>query len=80
MSGWARTVEGWAVNLDGSDARRFSLPRLELRSSPRGWQGLWFASDGSRRERPPDVRESLSAAKAAAYALAGLVEPALAAG
>lgn len=73
MSGWARTTEGWALNLDGSDAGAgFSLPRLEVRSSSRGWQSLWFSQDGSRRERPPGSTDSLVAAQAAALELAGL--------
>ena len=51
MSGWARTTDGWAMNLDGSDgAQVFSLPRLELRSSSKGWRSLCFLADGSQRE------------------------------
>ncbi len=67
MSGWARTTEGWAMNLDGSDgARVFSLPRLELRSSAKGWRSLCFLADGSRREIAGGSADSLMAAKAAA--------------
>jgi hypothetical protein len=67
MSGWARTTEGWAMNLDGSDgAQVFSLPRLELRSSSRGWRSLCFLADGSRREIAGGTVDTLMAAKAAA--------------
>jgi hypothetical protein len=67
MSGWARTTEGWAMNLDGSDgAHVFSLPRLELRSSSKGWRSLCFLADGSRREIAGGSADSLMAAKAAA--------------
>jgi hypothetical protein len=67
MSGWARTTDGWAMNLDGSDgAQVFSLPRLELRSSSRGWRSLCFLADGSQREIPAGAADTLMAAKAAA--------------
>jgi hypothetical protein len=67
MSRWARTTDGWAMNLDGSDgAQVFSLPRLELRSSSRGWRSLCFLSDGSQREVAGGSADSLMAAKAAA--------------
>jgi hypothetical protein len=67
MTRWARTTEGWAMNLDGSDgALVFSLPRLELRSSSRGWRGLFFLADGSQREWAGGTADSLMAAKAVA--------------
>jgi hypothetical protein len=67
MSGWARTADGWAMNVDGSDgAQVFSLPRLELRSSSKGWRSLCFLADGSRREVPGSSADSLMAAKASA--------------
>ena len=51
MSGWVRTPNGWAMNLDGTDgSRAFTLPRLELQSSGTGWRGLHFLADGRRRE------------------------------
>jgi hypothetical protein len=35
---WSQTESGWAVNLDGTNAAlAFTLPRIEIRSSPRGW-------------------------------------------
>jgi len=51
MAGWARTSDGWAVNLDGSDAAAtFALPRLELHSGPRGWTGVCHLEGGASRE------------------------------
>ena len=78
MSGWARTTDGWAMNLDGSDgAQVFSLPRLELRSSSRGWRSLCFLADGSQREVASGSADSLMTAKASAVEQArGLLGPA----
>jgi hypothetical protein len=90
MSAWARTAEGWALNLDGSNAALvFSLPRLEVRSSAQGWRSLCLLSDGTLRERAEGSIGSVLAAKAAAVeqavrmlgpahasALAALLEPA----
>lgn len=71
MTAWTRTTEGWAINVDGSDAARvFSLPRLEVRSTPRGWRSLCFMPDGTLRDRPESA-ETVSAAKAAALEQAG---------
>jgi hypothetical protein len=77
MIGWARTTDGWAMNLDGSDAALvFSLPRLELRSSSRGWRSICFLVDGSQREVAGGSAESLLAAKASAVEQArGLLGP-----
>jgi len=72
MGKWARTSDGWAVNLDGSDARAvFSLPRVEVRSSPRGWRLLCFFPDGTQSERAGSSLGSDLAAKAAAIGEAG---------
>ena len=78
MSGWARTTDGWAMNLDGSDGGQvFSLPRLELRSSSRGWRSLCFLADGSQREIAAGSADSLMAAKASAVDQArGILGPA----
>jgi len=66
MKGWARTGDGWALNLDGSDAAAgLSLPRLELHASPTGWQCVCHLADG-RSHRPTCPMESTSAAKGAA--------------
>jgi hypothetical protein len=72
MTAWVRTTDGWALNVDGSDASQvFSLPRLELRSSSRGWRSLCFLADGVQQEQPGGSEGSLMAAKAAAVAQAG---------
>jgi len=65
MIGWARTGDGWALNVDGTDAAMgFSLPRLELHSSAQGWQCLCLLADGrSHKTRGPTG--SISAAKRA---------------
>lgn len=65
MTGWARTGDGWALNVDGTDAAtRFSLPRLELHSSAQGWQCFCLlAHGGSHQTRGPTG--STSAAKRA---------------
>jgi len=50
---WSRTEDGWAANLDGTDAaNRFSLPRVELRTSPRGWACACHLPDGTSRLVP----------------------------
>lgn len=64
MLAWARTADGWAVNLDGSDAvRAFSLPRLELHSGPRGWTCACHLPDGTSRETSLRSAGSVLAAK-----------------
>ncbi len=90
MKGWARTGDGWALNLDGSDAAAgFSLPRLELHASPTGWQCVCHLPDGNSL-RPPQARaDSISSAKSAAlrearsilgYGYAGALDALLAGG
>jgi hypothetical protein len=81
MTAWARTTDGWALNVDGSNAAMvFSLPRLELRCSSRGWRSLCFLPDGVQREQAGGAEDSLMAAKAAAVAQAGrMLGPAYAA-
>ena len=50
---WSRTEFGWAMNLDGTDAASgFALPRVELRSSPRGWVCAYHLPDGMSRLVP----------------------------
>lgn len=50
---WSRTEDGWAVNLDGTNAARsFALPRIELHSSPRGWTCACHLRDGTSRLVP----------------------------
>jgi hypothetical protein len=72
MLRWARTEFGWAINLDGSDAaERFSLPRLELRSSRQGWRERFLLADGTAREFAVETAvDSTEAAKVAAVRLA----------
>jgi hypothetical protein len=72
MSAWAKVAGGWALNLDGSDAAAtFSLPRLEVRGSTRGWRSLCLLANGTVSERPGDLADSMPAAKAAALEQAG---------
>jgi hypothetical protein len=67
VKGWARTSEGWALNLDGSDASGgITYPRLELRSSPRGWRSFWLLPDGTVREDACPTADDLVSAKARA--------------
>ena len=50
---WSRTDDGWAVNLDGTDAAlTFTLPRIEIRSSPRGWACACHLDNGTSRLVP----------------------------
>jgi hypothetical protein len=72
VSAWVRTADGWALNLDGSDASLvFSLPRLEVRSSAEGWRSLCLLPDGTLRERAGGSMGSVAAAKAVALEQAG---------
>lgn len=52
MSGWAKIASGWAMNLDGSDAAAgFSLPRLEVHPTARGFRTTCLRQDGTRSDR-----------------------------
>ena len=63
MISWARTADGWAVNLDGTDAAlAFSLPRIELHSSPRGWACVCHLGNGTTRTIPLDSSATVAAA------------------
>jgi hypothetical protein len=63
MMNWDRTENGWAVNLDGTDAAlTFTLPRIEVRSSPRGWACVCHLENGTSRLVP--LGDSTSAAAA----------------
>lgn len=66
---WGRTIRGWAVNLDGSPASGFALPRLEIEESPAGWICRCRLGDGSSREVVHHA-ESIAAAQRAAAVLA----------
>jgi len=68
---WARISEGWALNLDGTNAALvFSLPRIEVRSSVRGWRSECLLSDGTRSECGVAYQGGVAAAKATALAQA----------
>lgn len=72
MIAWARTSDGWAMNLDGSDASRsFALPRLELHAGPGGWTGVCHLPDGTSRPA------SIGAAPTAVAAKRAVVEDAI---
>ncbi len=69
MNGWARITEGWAVNLDGSDAAStFSLPRLEVRAGAAGWRSLCLMPDGTRHDTQGRPADSVHVARSAAEA------------
>lgn len=66
MMHWERTENGWAVNLDGTSAAlTFTLPRIELRSSPHGWACVCHLEDGTSRLVPLVGSTSAAAAKRA---------------
>lgn len=66
MISWTRTLDGWAVNLDGTDAgREFTLPRIELHSGPDGWTCVCHLQDGTSRRVPIGHSASAAAAKRA---------------
>jgi len=74
MIAWSRIAEGWALNLDGSAAAAvFSLPRLEVRSSTRGWRSLCLLPDGSVWEHAAGPEASVQSAKVAAVEQARLM-------
>lgn len=51
MRRWSKIADGWALNLDGTDAALvFALPRVEVHSSPQGWRSACFLADGRRSE------------------------------
>jgi hypothetical protein len=71
MTRWSRIADGWAVNLDGTDAALvFSLPRVEVHSSPRGWQSSCFLEDGRQTEWTPPYPGGVAATMADALAQA----------
>ncbi len=83
MESWSRTPDGWALNLDGTDAaREFTLPRIELHAGPRGWTAVCRLADGGSRTVALGAATTVAAAKRAAVAEALLAfgpsfEPAL---
>jgi hypothetical protein len=66
LTGWARIGDGWAFNLDRTDAAKaFSFPRLEIHPSPRGWSCLCLLQDGTSHQLR-GLAGSMSTAKRAA--------------
>jgi len=69
MMAWARIPTGWAANVDGSDAAAvFSLPRLEVHPTARGFRTLFLRQDGTRSDRLGLATDSVHQARAAAEA------------
>lgn len=67
MISWYKTPDGWAVNLDGTDASAgFSLPRIELHSGPSGWTCECHRQNGTVLKLPLGAGASAEAAKRAA--------------
>jgi hypothetical protein len=61
---WCKTRDGWAVNLDGTNATtEFSLPRIELYSGPKGWTCICHRPNGTSLKLPLGVGASAQAAK-----------------
>jgi hypothetical protein len=75
MARWERTAEGFAANLDGTDASRaVSFPRLELRTGPAGWECRCLLPDGralDARGRYGSTAEAKGAVVARARAALG---------
>lgn len=60
---WSQTESGWAVNLDGTNAGlQFTLPRIEIRSSPRGWTCACHLDNGMSRLVPIGAVDTAAAA------------------
>lgn len=82
MIAWFKTPDGWAVNLDGTNAVGFALPRLELHSGPQGWTCVCLQQNGTSLQLPLGGSASAPAAKRAAaeealLAFGAQYEPAL---
>jgi len=61
---WCRTPDGWAVNLDGTNATEaFRLPRIELHAGPSGWTCICHRQNGTSVKLPLGVGASARAAK-----------------
>lgn len=64
---WRKTSDGWALNLDGTDASAaFTLPRIELHAGPNGWTCVCHRQNGRFLKLPLGSGGSLEAAKHAA--------------
>jgi hypothetical protein len=66
---WSRIEDGWALNLDGTNASLvFTLPRIEVRSSPGGWLSECLHANGTRSGGGAPYHGGVAAAKADALA------------
>lgn len=64
---WCKTLDGWAVHLDGTDASaEFSPPRIELHSGPCGWTCVCLRQNGTFVKLPLGIGASAGPAKHAA--------------
>lgn len=64
MIAWHKTADGWAVNLDGTDAAaQFTLPRIELHAGPQRWTCVCHRQNGTSLRLPLGAVESAAAAK-----------------
>jgi len=64
MVAWCKTEDGWAVNLDGTNAAaEFRLPRIELHSGPQRWQCVCHRENGRSVTLPLGSVGTAAAAK-----------------
>ena len=64
MTTWCKTSDGWAVNLDGTNATtEFRLPRIELHSGPKGWTCICHRPNGTSLKLALGEAPSAQAAK-----------------
>lgn len=76
MIGWARIGDGWAFNLDRTDAAKgFSFPRLEIHCSPLGWRCLCLLLDGTSHQVCGLVGSTMAAKRAAVGQARGILGP-----
>lgn len=76
MIEWARIGDGWAFNLDRTDAAKtFSFPRLEIHRSPLGWRCLCLLLDGTSHQVRGLVGSTTTAKRAAVDQARGVLGP-----
>jgi hypothetical protein len=76
LTGWARIGDGWAFNLDRTDAAKaFSFPRLEIHPSPRGWSCLCLLLDGTSHQVSGLAGSMSTAMRAAVGQARGVLGP-----
>ncbi|HUL59144.1 MAG TPA: hypothetical protein VLU43_07715 [Anaeromyxobacteraceae bacterium] len=64
MISWRNTEDGWAVNLDGTNAAsEFTLPRIELHAGPKGWTCICHRKNGTSLKLPLGPAPTAAAAK-----------------